>query len=83
MESYQINVNFVKTGVLDEQVKNLWNLERGDEVTEAMSREDLEVMELWEDSTEVKQGRYVVPIPFKPGQPDFPDNRAAAVKRLT
>jgi hypothetical protein len=43
---------------------------------------DKKVIELWEDTTEVIDGRYSLQLPFKETPPNLPDNRQTAEKRL-
>ena len=38
--------------------------------------------DLWEEKACFQDGRYVVPIPWKKGHPEFPNNRYLAQKRL-
>ena len=67
---------------LEEQVQNLWSLETHHEDVLASSLEDQRVLDLWERETELVEGRYCVPVPWKDGRPSFPYNRYMACKRL-
>jgi hypothetical protein len=67
---------------IDAQIQNLWNLEHESDESTAWSQDDKGVYEKWQDETVFIDGHYVVPIPWKPGSPCFPDNRALAEKRL-
>ncbi|XP_077969880.1 uncharacterized protein LOC120331115 [Styela clava] len=47
-----------------------------------MSKEDKYALQLMEDSVEIVDGHYQLPLPWKPGCPDLSDNRSVAMKRL-
>ena len=48
----------------------------------AMSIDDRSVHELWDNNSFHDGQNFVVPIPFRPDCPSFPDNKAMALKRL-
>ena len=48
----------------------------------AMSKEDKKVIKIWDGSAKVEKGHYVLDIPFKNLQPQLPNNRSIAEKRL-
>ena len=48
----------------------------------AMSVSDRKALEVWNKSLEVKDGHYVLSIPFKQTPPDLPDNKYMAAKRF-
>ena len=66
---------------LEEQFQNLWRLTNLDEGL-SMSVEDQNALSLLDSSTSREGDNYVLPIPWKPGCPKFPDNRHIALHRL-
>ncbi len=70
--------------MLTKQVSEFWKIDGPDSYVscEEMSIDDKNVMELWEKTTELKEGRYEVKVPFKSDPPNFPDNRENALSRL-
>ena len=76
--SEEMSANFIS---LEDQVENLWRFENLDKGL-SMSVEDRNVLSLWDSSTSREGYHYVLPIPWKPGCPKFPDNRHIAVHRL-
>ena len=53
-----------------------------DDEDDAPSREDIVAMKIMEDGASYTNGRWCVPLPLKSQEPDLPDNRSYAVKRL-
>ena len=82
-ESYSNHSMIVANNiVLDKQVQDLWEIEHlSDELT-TFSREENNVLEFWDKNTSFEEGHFVVPIPWKEGFPDFPDNKFVAENRL-
>ncbi|XP_077975184.1 uncharacterized protein LOC144431222 [Styela clava] len=72
--------------LLSQQIKCLWESDFKDASLSpipSMSKEDKYALQLMEDSVEIVEGHYQLPLPWKPGCPDLPDNRSVAMKRLT
>ncbi|XP_077967672.1 uncharacterized protein LOC144421939 [Styela clava] len=70
--------------LLSQQIKCLWESNFKDASLSpipSMSKEDKYALQLMEDSVEIVDGHYQLPLPWKPGCPDLPDNRSA-MKRL-
>ncbi|XP_077970821.1 uncharacterized protein LOC144425211 [Styela clava] len=71
--------------LLSQQIKCLWESDFKDvslSPIPSMSKEDKYALQLMEDSVEIVDGHYQLPLPWKPGCPDLPDNRSVAMKRL-
>nr|XP_039272241.1 uncharacterized protein LOC120346540 [Styela clava] len=71
--------------LLSQQIKCLWESDFKDASLSpipSMSKEDKYALQLMEDSVEIVDGHYQLPLPWKPGCPDLPDNRSVAMKRL-
>ena len=68
---------------VEQQISNLWKMEAHDEDTLAMSLEDKQVLELWNKEIYYEDVHYSLPIPWKGGRPNLPNNRFMAVKRLS
>ena len=68
---------------LDEQVQEFWKVETeglaGEELGWSVS--DKEVIQLWDDKVEMRDGHYVLPIPWK-NDVSIPNNIAVAESRL-
>ena len=70
---------------LDVQVEKFWKLDTGHMLADkepAMSEEDKKVIKIWDGSARVEESHYVLDIPFKDLQPQLPNNRSIAEKRL-
>ena len=70
---------------LQSQVELFWTLDTSQAVDGTlphMSAEDKDVVDLWDKSTILQDGHYVLSIPFKSKFPNLPDNRMMAEKRL-
>ena len=80
-KSTQVYSHFLQT-TLEEQVENLWKVECDESDDYVMSADDRKVIDLWDRETVLVDGHYTVPIPWKQGKPDLPDNRAMAYHRL-
>ena len=74
--------NYVTHEIIEEKLESLWNVEHDKEPGEQWSQDDHTVYDLWEEKACFQDGRYVVPIPWKKGHPEFPNNRYLAQKRL-
>ena len=71
--------------LLDVQVEKFWKLDTGHMLADkepAMSEEDKKVIKIWDGSARVEESHYVLDIPFKDLQPQLPNNRSIAEKRL-
>ena len=68
---------------VEQQISNLWKMEAHDEDTLAMSLEDKLVLELWNKEIYYEDVHYSLPIPWKGGRPNLPNNRFMAVKRFS
>lgn len=67
---------------LEERVNNMWNIENECIVDEnSWSKNDHEVIGLWESSVTKVDGHYQLPIPWKPGA-CLPNNLSMAKSRL-
>jgi len=69
---------------LEHQLKRFWEIEgttTADEIS--MSKEDKDVMQLWDETTELHDGHYGMRIPFKKQPANLPNNRLMAERRLT
>ena len=76
-----VTVNFVKLEQINNDLVNLWNIEREiDDETKSWSCEDHQVVDLWEKEMAFKDGHYYLPIPWRNGTPNLPCNRQSAVK---
>ena len=74
--------NFVSMEETEEKLEGLWQVENGKEAGEEWSHDDHKVYDMWESKVYFQDGHYVVPIPWKKGHPEFPNNRYLALKRL-
>ena len=48
----------------------------------AMSFEDHKFLDLLQNEVHMRGGHYEMPLPFRSGRPDLPNNRSMAVHRL-
>ena len=68
---------------IEEQVENLWKIDLEVESTcKTLSEDDKKVLKLWDSDTVLKGNRYWLPIPFKSGTPNMPNNYMMALYRL-
>ena len=67
---------------LEQRVENLWALENRDSEDLCHSAEDRKVLDLWESEISLRDCHYTLPIPWKDGQPAFPNNKGLAIGRL-
>ena len=67
---------------IDEQIENLWNMEKADDCINTWSRDDHKVIDLWNNELEFFDGHYCLQIPWKGGQPEMPNNKYVATKRM-
>ena len=69
---------------LDESVERFWKIDGLCITDEQMpSVNDNAVIKLWDETTQLENQHYVMRIPFKQEDPDLPDNRVLAEKRLS
>ena len=57
-------------------------MEADDGNDSSLSVEDQKVLRLWEDEISYSDGDYTLPIPWREGRPNFPDNEYVAECRL-
>lgn len=78
-----IQSDSVKLDRLEDKVDELWRLDHEGLAGEvkAMSCEDVQVLKFWDESVEVVEGHYEMPIPWKQGV-QVPDNEELARSRL-
>jgi len=77
-------VNFLSAEPsLEEQVERFWKLETSEQHSGelAYSVNDRRTIAIWKQSIKITGGHYEMAIPFK-ARPNFPDNKAMAVKHL-
>ena len=75
----EVMSNFVN---VEEQIERIWDMEVLDEDLQSLSYEDKKVIKLWNDEIQWENGHYVLPIPWRKGAPNFPNNRYMATLRL-
>ena len=69
---------------LDESVERFWKIDGLCIADEQMpSVNDNAVVKLWDEATKLENQHYVLRIPFKQEDPNFPDNKVMVAKRLT
>ena len=74
--------NQVNLQNLDVQIEKLWDIEHDVIDAHAWSVDDCKVYDLWERETVFSEGHYEVPVPWREGEPNMPNNRFLAEKRL-
>ena len=68
---------------LDEKVERLWQMENDmNDTGGSYSVEDREVIDLWEREIKQENGHYVLPIPWRNGCANLPNNKCIAEHRL-
>nr|XP_039258906.1 uncharacterized protein LOC120335470 [Styela clava] len=85
-ESFHVHVNHVevKSEDLQQQIREMWETDFKDislTPTPTLSREDKYALQLMEDNIKMVDGHYQSPLPWKPGCPEFPNNRDAVMRR--
>ena len=75
----EISSHFVQT---DPNLERLWRIEVSDFDESGLSIEDQKVLSLWDNKIERIDGHYYLPIPWRRGKAEFPNNRALACHRL-
>ena len=83
--SQKASVHFVCSDTqLEQQVRQFWEMEGGEMIADnkSMSVNDSKVIEGWNDSVQLVDNHYELPIPFKAKPPDLPNNRQLTEKRL-
>lgn len=78
----RINALCARDPELINDIHKLWAVERDNDEMDAPSVEDQKVLDLWDKRTKLEGGHYVIPAPWKPGKPNFSDNRFMAERRL-
>ena len=73
------NINITR---INDEITKLWDIEHECETERSWSVEDHKVYDLWERETVYENERYTVPVPWRPGAPNFPNNYKVALKRL-
>ena len=66
-------------------VEQFWKLETSEALANSLpqfSVDDKKAVDMWEQSIELVNGHYQMDIPFKSKNPNLPDNRVIAEKRL-
>lgn len=84
-EAKVARVNFVQSDdSLDMKLERLWSLESVPNINSGkhLSCEDSKTLKLWQQSIQLKDGHYELPIPFRHYPPVLPNNRDMAVHRL-
>ena len=74
----EIAANFIQ---LDHKVERIWEMEN-DIDDKSYSIEDTKVIDLWDREIKRENGHYVLPIPWRKGCADLPNNRFVAQCRL-
>ena len=70
---------------IDKSVERFWDIEHDSQGVSnkfALSIQDRKVLELWDRECIFVDGHYQLPIPWVNGNPNFPNNRHIAQKRL-
>ncbi|MPC59371.1 hypothetical protein E2C01_053390 [Portunus trituberculatus] len=67
---------------LDHQVNLVWELNATKNCDDPISVEDKRVTKLWSENVVQVDGHYQLPIPFRNKNPDLPDNKDLAERRL-
>lgn len=75
-------VHCVQACKLEEDIERIWNIEKNGDDNVAPSVQDQQVIDLWEKEFKFEDSHYTIPVPWKAGCPDFPNNRFMAEKRL-
>nr|CAB3263162.1 uncharacterized protein LOC104265735 [Phallusia mammillata] len=86
--SSQIRVNFVTSQdeTLHQQIKCMWESDFGQTALSpgtTLSKEDRYALKQMESSVKCHDGHYQLRLPWRPGAPNLPNNRAMAMKRLS
>ena len=65
-------------------INTLWEIDQEMSTLneKSLSLDDKHVLQLWEDNLNVIDGKYELPIPWKSGRPQLPNNHDMAVRRL-
>ena len=75
----EISSHFIQTEC---NVEKLWTIECQDFDDTGYSMEDQKVLALWDQEIKRVEGHYCLPIPWRNGKPELPNNRALACHRL-
>ena len=80
--SKQVIAHFISAQTLDEKVQSMWDIENGDTSSDvSWSKDDKQVIKLWDDNVKIVEGKYELPVPWKPGC-TVPNNISVAMSRL-
>jgi len=80
--SKKVVAHFISAQSLDEKVQNMWDIENGDVSSDvSWSKEDKQVIRLWDDNVRLVEGKYELPIPWK-SSCTVPNNISVAMSRL-
>lgn len=78
-----LQTNFINLeDPLQEMVEKFWKIEESPTTTISMSTSDKAVVQLWKENSQMDEGKYMLPIPFKKNPPDLPNNYLMAKHRL-
>lgn len=82
-QSNQAYVNFIQ-GNIEKDIESMWTIEHetGESSESELSLNDRKVLDLWDEQTIYENNRYTVPIPWKEGKPNLPNNVSQACHRL-
>ena len=75
----EITSNFIQ---LEHKLDRMWEIENDDFDYKLHSVEDRNVVELWDREIKHENGHYVLPIPWRNGHADLPNNKFIAKCRL-
>ena len=75
----EITSNFIQ---LEHKLDRMWEIENDDFDDKLHSVEDRKVVELWDREIKHENGHYVLPIPWRNGHADLPNNKFITQCRL-
>ena len=82
-QSNQAYANFIQ-GSIEKDFDNMWTIEH--EICKSseseLSLDDRKVLNLWDEQNVYENNRYTIPIPWKEGRPNLPNNETQALHRL-
>ena len=79
-------VNYTQVNSLDSQLKKFWEIENAEDAysdCKGWSVNDQRVVSTWDETVQMINGHYELPIPFKAKDPELPVNLQVARKRLS
>lgn len=78
-----LHIQMNEDTLVSERLKAFWEIESlGINMKQADSPEEEEALHLFEKTTQYKDGRYEVELPWQPDKPELPDNYRIAKKRF-